>query len=145
MSLQVSCIKLLLHKAGLPHSHADTHQCIQYLEDGVHGTPFEMCEAICQPWLPCHDSSYRDLYHLPKFHYAAAMTLSFNTSPFHQTAHLYAFTTSRATASTQVIRPMFSAGQRRRHLSLPDESPGPCTVELHRQAAGTRPSRGPQQ
>lgn len=68
-----------------------THKCVQCPGDGLHrkGCPFGMREEICRPQRPCADSSQGDLHPLPKCHYAAALTLSFNRSPFHQTVLVF--------------------------------------------------------
>lgn len=130
-SLQASCLELLLHEArlyflDLPPIQS-THQHVQCLEDGVHGKG-----SIWEEWRKkSSDCSQHELTHLkepgnPKCHDAAACTLPFNTSPFHQTARLLAFTTCPRLQPAYRRWSVFPEGQRtsechrrRRHSRLP--------------------------
>lgn len=64
-------------------------QCSVQKMETMGKAPFGMNEETYRPQPPWADSCQGDLHPLPKCHYVAALTLSFNTSPFHQTVLVF--------------------------------------------------------
>lgn len=64
-------------------------QCSVQKTESMGKAPFGMSEGTYRPQTPRADSCQGDLHPFPKCHYVAALTLSFNTSPFHQTVLVF--------------------------------------------------------